>query len=966
MSGNDRYFLSRVVPWIHETDKPAYVSIHTKYQPPNAKDPVYPGRAFVNIDDALQFIDWQRGSTDLYVCMSAQGEYREAKTDANGRAFFTARRNKWKSRGHKSFYVDWDVKPDDLTKGYATHEEALSECARLFQAIGWPAPSLAVPSGSGGFHTHHISSRILTGDEWDPIAIALRDALISHGFRGDVQCIVDRTRILRIPDTFNFKYGKPLPVTLWGKDNGDYDPQVLAALLQAAGPRPAARSHQAQATPSGLAPQSTVLGAVNGALNDMAAGVGYTPTIEEIAAVCPFIAHTLSTNGADCNEPLWFMALNVAVHCHDSRMVAHRLSSGHADYVISSTDAKLDERLKARRGWPQCASIAAPQCSACPKFKLGKSPINFAGIASHTPPGNPPPNGHDELFLPVGYALNQMNLIVRIKESGEGAQHEIRVFNVPLARPSVDEDHSVICFSTRSASGRNREIGLPFSDINSRQTLGSTFSKQGIFLTEHQTKEVRDLMPAWVEKLRANNCIAKNLIPWGWTGDSRFAIAGTIYGGPVEEKSTMEAGAVATNYTPKGTLEPWLKASRMITSAKRPDLNLILITAFAAPLVKFTEQKGLILSAYSVETGVGKTTALRAAQTAVGSVRGMHSLNDTIASVSAKISMVKHLPIYWDEIRPSDRYRNVPDFLFQLSSGKGRHKMSKSMEIDDGGDWDTLMVTAGNRSLIGAIRDSGKGSAANMVRVFEFTVPKATVWAVTQEEMISTMQGLNDNYGNAGVVYAKFLGANSGRIQKDVQAMWGWVRKRFSMTDDERFLTATIVVCVLGALYASQLKLVDVDTLQLADFMGMTVTRLRSRRVDLTDDLASDENVAEYLIRYMSICRTSQTVITDTINLGPGRPAQQLIKNGTQQLRSSIEVHIGEKDGNARVSLTGFVEWLNRQGVASDDVVERLCRLFPVKSLRTVLAAGTTYSTGKMKVLEFNRLDPKFKGAFDQ
>jgi DNA primase catalytic subunit len=143
---------------------------------------------------------------DIYFCLSRQRAY---KLDQSGKP--AADRSKENAVALKSLWLDIDVK--DPPKGYASVGEALAAQSGLCHSVGLPEPSAIVLSG-GGIHVYWSSARVLTPDEWQPLAQGLKNAAVQHGLRCDVGCTTDRARLLRVPGTFNWKGGQKRPVKL--------------------------------------------------------------------------------------------------------------------------------------------------------------------------------------------------------------------------------------------------------------------------------------------------------------------------------------------------------------------------------------------------------------------------------------------------------------------------------------------------------------------------------------------------------------------------------------------------------------------------------------------------------------------------------------------------------------------------------------------------------------------------------
>lgn len=110
----------------------------------------------------------------------------------------------------QGFYIDLDYGDD---KGLQTYDEAISALQEAVET-GLPKPSLVISTGNG-FHVHWILDKPATPDEWKPVAKKLQNFI--HPVKGiaplatDPCVTIDVARILRAPDTFNFK-SDPKPV----------------------------------------------------------------------------------------------------------------------------------------------------------------------------------------------------------------------------------------------------------------------------------------------------------------------------------------------------------------------------------------------------------------------------------------------------------------------------------------------------------------------------------------------------------------------------------------------------------------------------------------------------------------------------------------------------------------------------------------------------------------------------------
>ena len=71
-------------------------------------------------------------------------------------------------------------------------------------------------------------------------------------------------------------------------------------------------------------------------------------------------------------------------------------------------------------------------------------------------------------------------------------------------------------------------------------------------------------------------------------------------------------------YTPTGNREAWLRAAKLLTDRKRPELDILISIGFAAPLMAFAGALyGALLSVWG-EPGSSKSTAQHGSKRSVG------------------------------------------------------------------------------------------------------------------------------------------------------------------------------------------------------------------------------------------------------------------------------------------------------------------------------------------------------------
>ena len=377
-----RSYLAKVIAW--PVSGEAHVNIHWSEAKPGTDRPIWSGRACSTPDDAIRTLTWIRalpGKREIYVCLSSQ-RLAEDKTSRNGHKYRAAIRNQHNVVALKSIFLDIDVKGMGKDS-YANLGEAADALAKFVRDSSIPKPTVIVRSG-GGLHVYWTMLRALTREEWQPLANALAEATKHHGLKCDTQCTIDSARVLRVPDTNNYKTDPPRPVTLAGKKlDLDYDPDFLWQRLE---PHkvtlPASQSRGPMPDPLLFPPRAPLTAA-----SELSAGIGkrvYAPVhLNDLTEGCGFIREAVATGGEKFSNPMWNLTTLVATCTDDARNDAHRMGNKHPDYDKVTTneffDRKLREKAEKGLGLPSCATISSTGCASCqtcPHFGTGRSPLS--------------------------------------------------------------------------------------------------------------------------------------------------------------------------------------------------------------------------------------------------------------------------------------------------------------------------------------------------------------------------------------------------------------------------------------------------------------------------------------------------------------------------------------------------------------------------------------------------------------
>lgn len=952
-------FLKHVLPWPPD-GKDNFMSLHWSYTGKDNK-PAWWGAVYKDLDEMTRAAinkAHEAGIQGVYVCMASQRTALPKITRAGNNILIPSRLAA-NAAEHRSFYVDVDVKDG----AYKSTADAIAAAKRFIVDAKLPVPNAGVLTGSGGFHLHWLLQRPISSAEWRPYAEALAAAVRQHGLIADTQCTVDSVRILRVPDTFNKKSGDAKPVVLMRPiDNVGYPNAELFAALK---PYLSAvqQSGAAPAVFSGVSPLPII------PADDLGAGIHREARpvhIGNVAKECPFVADALATGGKDYNEPQWNYTTLLAAFMVDGREAAHKMAAGHAEYTRESTDAKFTrkEHDKAQGvGWPQCRTISnvCSACQTCPHLAEGKSPLNWG----HDPTEiDKQFSASDE--LPAGYVHDAQFRIWKTKIGEANSTEYIPISKYGIKDGWLQRNPWVLCFKTL-IENKWEPVQMDFPVISDRRTLITALAVFGYSANSDQIKVVGDFLVAWIHKLQENKEKVLPAVAYGWLSKSGKTVGFTYAGNTYTPNGTRPAAAAdhitSQNYKPHGEMQPWRDAVKVINDEKRPALDCIIACAFGAPLMHFTSQQGALISAYSIESGVGKTTAMKVAAAVWGDpVLSVQTLDDTHASVMNKVGAIRSLPLFWDEIKTDDDVARFVKIIFQITGGKERSRMTSNVTQRAVGTWETMALVCSNDTMIDEILKAARSTAAGIYRLFEFTVPPPHALHTNYEAVGRSIKRLNNNFGHAGEIYSKYLGENYAQAERITIKIVDDLMAACGGKQEERFWVVCAGTILAGAFLANQLKLTTIDLNALKGFLIQVFHDMRRARDRHSTDIANPRNIEELLSTYMNFKRYKHTLWTNCmIPNKPGRP-RPINKNvdfvplpptDTSRLEA-LEIHIAKKDATMRMAMTPFREWIGKAcNLKPTTVVDYLVKEYSAQiQLGVRLGGGTAFATGGMTCIE--------------
>ncbi|MCW1966413.1 hypothetical protein [Polynucleobacter sp.] len=155
-------------------------------------------RHFKTADELLLLIDELKPDCSLYISMACYESPTIKRTQDNATNLC-------------SFWLDLDSHGGGK---YQSPEEALADLERFIDHSNLPVPSYIHHTGHG-IHAVWATDKIMPPNEWLPTAKALRELAEDFGLDVDGEVTTDAARVLRIPNTINFRdRSAPIPTKL--------------------------------------------------------------------------------------------------------------------------------------------------------------------------------------------------------------------------------------------------------------------------------------------------------------------------------------------------------------------------------------------------------------------------------------------------------------------------------------------------------------------------------------------------------------------------------------------------------------------------------------------------------------------------------------------------------------------------------------------------------------------------------
>lgn len=774
----------------------------------------------------------------------------------DGRAQRLASAASW----HRCLRLDIDVGAAKAAKGegYATKRDAATALLQFIAHFQLPAPWI-VDSG-GGLHVYFSFDRDVTLQQWLPMAGQLRAACEQFGLLSDHTTTVDAARVLRMPGTRNnkpeFVASGMVPIVRILQAGASVDPADVLRNLPAA---------------DLMFTNTAVPAALRGMQSELQQNLHQPYFIRDVLLQCPGLGAMLQDGGARAAEPLWKSALDLINKSDDDEptklKVARALSSGHKDFTEEGFQSKW-QQVKAQDYHPPTCNrmrgAGMSECASCPLMGNISSPLVLgrpqaaphrddhvlpppapaADSPAVTPP-LPPPGGlalaaaptppqqmgifvldntttvkvvdgrlTSRILIADGYPMQVKD--TEPDENGVKKQYNSPFINYRLRAVERMLDpvgkRSMVALHFERGKDGNVAIEFDNSDFAEPKNFFKKMNGEGLYCTKKAGAEFVDkFMTEFLTSLQRARAASQIAGRCGWTDDfDGFVLGQQLYkrAGGSEHIRASVAPAEMEAYQEAGDYARWRRAFD-IAIAGGADRQAVLGLAIAGPLMPFTGLDGVMVNAYSPETGVGKSTLCDAALSLWGSPNVLRKgFSDTTNALFRLASVVGNMPMVVDEFTNIEG-KDLSSFVYTLTQGREKHRLTSDARMGSTPSrWCLATIATSNNSIHQKLQDYRPDAVAEAARVFEIRMHPLQVDAQRMGQIKVELSALTSNYGFMGPALVRLFLSRDAAFWRQVVAneiaRWDM---RASQSTGDRFRSAACALMVVGAKIGKSLGL---------------------------------------------------------------------------------------------------------------------------------------------------------------
>jgi len=693
-------------------------------------------------------------------------------------------------------------------------------------------------------------SSVIDRSQWKPIAERLKALCEEYEFHADPSRTADNASILRVPETLNFKDEEGLPVEILSVEP-ELEYEAIKSVIGVL-----------------IAPDwvPKKLDEVTKALLGNKASRFKTIMIKTLDGKGCAQLENVVVNQDSIEEPLWRAGLSIAAACIDSDEAIHQISSAHPDYSPEATERKA----RSTKGPYTCETfqkINPSGCETCQHKGKISSPIQLGSeilVSEDSIIVEKTEDGGEETFdipeYPFPYFRGKNGgVYVKIEtEEGDDAlniyEHDFYIVK-RLYDPAKGES---LWFRLHLPRDGVKEFSLPITDVMALDKLKDKLGFHGVLGGKKQMEAVMSYVITSAKNLQHKMELEVMRNQFGWADkDTKFIIGEQEISADKIAYSppSTATGSLADHLKPAGDYDAWKKTVKVYDAPGFEPHAFGFFTAFGAPLLKHLNFKGGIINLINNTSGTGKSTILKMCNSVWGHPEElMLQWKDTMNSIIHRMGVMNNLPVTIDEVTKLSG-DHFSDLAYSASQGRGKNRMQQhaNSERINATKWATIVLCSSNASFYDKLSTLKSTPDGEFMRLLEYKID--LTGNLTKEEADVIFNRLYDNYGHAGVEYAKYLVNDLEAAIDLVMQVQQKLDKAVGLTNRERFWSAIVACNIAGALIAKDLGIIDFDIKRVYDWI------VKELKVMRTEIKAPTQSQASVIGEFMNSHRAAVLVI---------------------------------------------------------------------------------------------------------
>jgi hypothetical protein len=823
----------------------------------------------------------------------------------------------------RSFFIDLDVGEG---KEFATKEDAHAGIESILIQTGLPEP-VRIDSG-GGIHAYWIMDTDIPKDEWKSAAEVFKALCLKYAAIDPV-VTADAARIMRCPETFNYKTGTPRPTSVITDEISVYSWDEFRAFLMGE------EGEVEAVTETKSAEIEDVLASVPKGLDEDTKAMlkldnfprTFTTLVDKSkeGSGCEQIKF-MWDNRATLEEPLWHAGLSIAKFCDDNATAIHDFSRPYPKYTHEDTEDKAS-RFPAPRTCEWFIKDYPSRCEGCKHRGNIVSPISLA--REFTPAkanteesvwevsdSKAVPDFPDFLMPYVRGQYGGIYFIPAPKIDKKGVKHQddpilILTHNLyPITRMVSPHDGECLLMRLELPKDGYREFLLPMKHVYAKEAFKAIMSSNGVFFNSVYDQHLMNYIVKWGQYLQTTEKAQQMRMQMGWTQErtdpeweKRSFVIGkkeiTHKGETVDAPSSPFVKGLARHFTQHGTYQKWRESMDFLNNPGFELHSFASMCGFGSPLMPYTSTSGVVIS-LTGKSGNAKTGAMYAGLSIFGNPKDLSVVKATDNGLTGRYLGLHSLMFGLDEVgdKKADELGNL---IHNVSHGKAKIRMQGSVNAERDYEMSASLIALltsnhGLYSILEAKKLSLDGEAA---RLIEFAVKKPPMMDKDGTLGTKIFDPFRYNYGHAGPMFIKEIITRGDNYVLDYIHAWEErFLKDFGVYTEYRFYQNAAAANFTGATIANE-----------HGITGYDIERVYAKTVEAMIDIRE---------KVVKVNHTDYpSLLGDFINKNMANIL--VLKDGrtTMEPRGQIVARIVSEESLLQVSKAEFKKFLTERQVSS-------------------------------------------------